>query len=204
MEERWSAEELSLLAVCDGRAAIPLTPARDYKRIGDGDSGPEHGRHGLLLARARPAATNCGFSLALFVHQPIVDWMRARGTPFHGVLYAGLMLTEQGPRVLEFNVRFGDPETQAVLPRLGSDLLELLFRRSRPGGLIGEDPEEDFPSGRRNGRSRSCWRAPAIPPRPPAAIRSRARPRPRRRRGHARRHRRSERTGRSSPPAGAC
>ena len=71
------------------------------------------------------------------MHQPIVDWMRERGTPFHGVLYAGLMLTPQGPRVLEFNVRFGDPETQAVLPRLRSDLLELLLAAARPGGLAG-------------------------------------------------------------------
>jgi phosphoribosylamine--glycine ligase len=77
------------------------------------------------------------------VHQPIVDLMRARGTPFHGVLYAGLMLTEDGPRVLEFNVRFGDPETQAVLPRLRSDLLELLLAASRPRGLQGVELEWD-------------------------------------------------------------
>jgi phosphoribosylamine--glycine ligase len=69
------------------------------------------------------------------VHQPVVDLMRSRGTPFHGVLYAGLMLTPEGLRVLEFNVRFGDPETQAVLPRLRSDLLELLLAAARPGGL---------------------------------------------------------------------
>ncbi len=71
------------------------------------------------------------------MHQPVVDLMRERGTPFHGVLYAGLMLTADGPRVLEFNVRFGDPETQAVLPRLRSDLLELLLAAARPGGLEG-------------------------------------------------------------------
>jgi phosphoribosylamine--glycine ligase len=75
--------------------------------------------------------------IAAAVHQPVVDLMRERGTPFHGVLYAGLMLTPEGLRVLEFNVRFGDPETQAVLPRLRSDLLELLLAAARPGGLAG-------------------------------------------------------------------
>jgi phosphoribosylamine--glycine ligase len=80
-------------------------------------------------------------AIAAQVHQPVVDLMRARGTPFHGVLYAGLMLTADGPRVLEFNVRFGDPETQAVLPRLRSDLLELLLAASRPGGLAAVQPE---------------------------------------------------------------
>jgi phosphoribosylamine--glycine ligase len=75
--------------------------------------------------------------LARAVHQPIVDEMRRRGTPYHGVLYAGLMMTADGPRVLEYNCRFGDPETQAVLPRLRSDLLDLLDRSMRPGGLAG-------------------------------------------------------------------
>jgi len=77
------------------------------------------------------------------VHQPVVEELARRGTPFHGVLYAGLMLTSDGPRVLEFNVRFGDPETQAVLPRLRSDLLDLLERATRPGGLAGVGLEWD-------------------------------------------------------------
>jgi phosphoribosylamine--glycine ligase len=77
------------------------------------------------------------------VHQPVVDELARRGTPFHGVLYAGLMLTASGPQVLEFNVRFGDPETQAVLPRLRSDLLDLLQRATRPGGLAGASLEWD-------------------------------------------------------------
>jgi phosphoribosylamine--glycine ligase len=77
------------------------------------------------------------------VHQPVIDELRHRGTPFHGCLYAGLMLTAAGPRVLEFNVRFGDPETQAVLPRLRSDFLDLLTRASIPGGLAGTEPEWD-------------------------------------------------------------
>ena len=77
------------------------------------------------------------------VHQPVLDELARRGTPFHGVLYAGLMLTADGPKVLEYNVRFGDPETQAVLPRLRSDLLELLLRATRPGGLAGAALEWD-------------------------------------------------------------
>ena len=75
------------------------------------------------------------------MHRPIVELMRERGTPFHGVLYAGLMLTEAGPRVLEFNTRFGDPETQAVLPRLRSDLLDLCLASREPGGLAGARAE---------------------------------------------------------------
>ena len=81
--------------------------------------------------------------IAREVQQPVVDELARRGTPFHGVLYAGLMLTADGPKVLEFNVRFGDPETQAVLPRLRSDLLDLLQRATRPGGLAGATLEWD-------------------------------------------------------------
>jgi phosphoribosylamine--glycine ligase len=77
--------------------------------------------------------------IARTVHQPVVDELRHRGTPFHGILYAGLMLTAEGPRVLEFNARFGDPETQAVLPRLRSDLLDLLQRAATPEGLRGAE-----------------------------------------------------------------
>jgi phosphoribosylamine--glycine ligase len=75
--------------------------------------------------------------ICLTVHQPVLDELARRGTPFHGVLYAGLMMTDQGPKVLEFNVRFGDPETQAILPRLRSDLLDLLERATVTGGLHG-------------------------------------------------------------------
>ena len=79
--------------------------------------------------------------LVRLAHQPIVDELRRRGTPYHGILYAGLMMTSDGPRVLEFNCRFGDPETQAVLPRLRSDLVELLEAAATPGGLAGVEPE---------------------------------------------------------------
>jgi phosphoribosylamine---glycine ligase len=140
LEEFLEGEELSLLALCDGERAVPLAPAQDYKRIFDGDEGPNTGGMGsyspvpgIDSERAR--------ELAALVHQPIVDELRRRGTPFHGVLYAGLMMGPGGPKVLEYNARFGDPETQAVLPRLRSDLLELLEASTRPGGLAGLEPE---------------------------------------------------------------
>ena len=140
LEEYLVGEELSLLALCDGERAIPLAPAQDYKRIGDGDEGPNTG--GMGSYSPVPGFDNGhAKALARLVHQPIVDEMRRRGTPYHGVLYAGLMITEDGPKVLEFNCRFGDPETQAVLPRLRSDLLDLLDRSTRLGGLAGVEPE---------------------------------------------------------------
>ncbi len=136
VEEHLVGEELSLLALCDGERAVPLASAQDYKRIFDGDEGPNTGGMGSYS----PVPGGDGpdvEAIAAAVHQPVVDEMRRRGMPFHGVLYAGLMLTSDGPKVLEFNVRFGDPETQAVLPRLRSDLLDLLERATRPGGLAG-------------------------------------------------------------------
>jgi phosphoribosylamine---glycine ligase len=140
LEEFLEGEELSLLAVCDGQRALPLAPAQDYKRIGDGDEGPNTGGMGSYspVPGFDPEHAE---ALALRVHQPIVDELRRRGTPFHGVLYAGLMMTPEGPRVLEFNCRFGDPETQAVLPRLRSDVLDLLLGATRQGGLAGVEPE---------------------------------------------------------------
>jgi phosphoribosylamine--glycine ligase len=142
VEEALEGEELSLLALCDGETAVPMAPAQDYKRIFDGDRGPNTGGMGSYspvpgIDRARIE------ELVRTIHQPVVDELRHRGTPFHGCLYAGLMLTADGPRVLEFNVRFGDPETQAVLPRLRSDFLDLLQRATVPGGLSGNDPEWD-------------------------------------------------------------
>jgi phosphoribosylamine--glycine ligase len=142
VEEHLEGEELSLLALCDGERAVPMAPAQDYKRIFEGDQGPNTGGMGSYspvpgIDDARAA------EIAAAVHQPVVDALRARGTPFHGVLYAGLMLTADGPKVLEFNVRFGDPETQAVLPRLRGDLLDALVRATRPGGLAGVELEWD-------------------------------------------------------------
>ncbi len=136
LEERLVGEELSLLALCDGERAVPMAPARDYKRVFDGDRGPNTGGMGSYSPVAGVDEERVE-EIVASVHRPIVQLMGSRGTPFHGVLYAGLMLTAQGPRVLEFNVRFGDPETQAVLPRLRSDLLELLLAATRSGGLEG-------------------------------------------------------------------
>ena len=141
LEEFLDGEELSLLALCDGERAIPLAPAQDYKRIGDGDTGPNTGGMGSYSPVATVSPDELA-ELSALVHQPIVDLMKSRGTPFHGVLYAGLMMTASGPKVLEYNTRFGDPETQAVLPRLESDLVELFVKASVPGGLI--DCEVEF------------------------------------------------------------
>jgi phosphoribosylamine---glycine ligase len=140
VEEHLVGEELSLLALCDGERAVPLASAQDYKRIFDGDEGPNTGGMGSYSPVPRIDGVE---AIAAAVHQPVVDELKRRGTPFHGVLYAGLMMTSDGPKVLEFNVRFGDPETQAVLPRLRSDLLELLERATRTGGLEGAQLDWD-------------------------------------------------------------
>jgi phosphoribosylamine---glycine ligase len=142
VEEHLVGEELSLLALCDGESALVLAPAQDYKRIYDDDEGPNTGGMGSYSPVAGVDAEVVD-EIARTVHQPVVDELRHRGTPFHGCLYAGLMLTEDGPRVLEFNVRFGDPETQAVLPRLRSDLLDLLARAAAPEGLRGASLDWD-------------------------------------------------------------
>jgi phosphoribosylamine--glycine ligase len=140
LEECLVGEELSLLALCDGENVVPLAPAQDYKRIFDGDRGPNTG--GMGSYSPVPGFDREGVEeIADAVHRPIVDLMRRRETPFHGVLYAGLMMTPSGPRVLEFNCRFGDPETQAVLPRLESDLAELMRACREPGGLAGVEAE---------------------------------------------------------------
>jgi phosphoribosylamine--glycine ligase len=140
VEECLVGEELSLLALCDGERAVPLSSAQDYKRALEGDAGPNTGGMGSYSPVPGVGAAEVA-AISAQVHQPIVDLLRARGIPFHGVLYAGLMMTADGPKVLEYNTRFGDPETQAVLPRLRSDLVDLLVRSVRPGGLEGAELE---------------------------------------------------------------
>ena len=140
IEEFLEGDELSLLALCDGETVLPLAPAQDYKRIHDGDEGPNTGGMGSYSPVPGFDAAETE-RIADLVHRPVVDAMKRRGTPFHGVLYAGLMLTTDGPKVLEFNCRFGDPETQAVLPRLRSDLLALCLAAREPGGLGGTEAE---------------------------------------------------------------
>lgn len=140
LEEHLEGEELSVLALCDGQNVVPLAPARDYKRIYDGDRGPNTGGMGSYspVPGFDEAATE---EIAERIHRPVVAELSRRGTPYHGVLYAGLMITAEGPKVLEFNCRFGDPESQAVLPRLRSDLGELCRAAREPGGLAGVKAE---------------------------------------------------------------
>jgi phosphoribosylamine---glycine ligase len=140
LEEFLEGEELSLLALCDGENVVPLAPAQDYKRIFDGDEGPNTGGMGSYssVPGFGPAEVE---GIVDAVHRPIVAAMARRGRPFHGVLYAGLMIGPEGPKVLEFNTRFGDPETQAVLPRLRTDLVDLCRAAREPGGLAGTSAE---------------------------------------------------------------
>jgi phosphoribosylamine---glycine ligase len=140
LEQFLEGEELSLLALCDGENVVPLAPAQDYKRIFDGDEGPNTGGMGSYSPVPSFGSTEVE-EIVDAVHRPIVTAMAARGTPFHGILYAGLMVGPEGPKVLEFNTRFGDPETQAVLPRLRSDLLDLCLAAREPGGLAGAEAE---------------------------------------------------------------
>jgi phosphoribosylamine--glycine ligase len=138
IEEHLEGEELSLLALCDGRNVVPLAPAQDYKRIGDGDRGPNTGGMGSYspvpgFDHGRAEA------IADLVHRPVVELLAGRRVPYRGVLYAGLMIDGDDVRVLEFNCRFGDPETQAVLPRLRSDVVDLFQRSREPGGLAGAE-----------------------------------------------------------------
>ncbi|TML56451.1 MAG: phosphoribosylamine--glycine ligase [Actinobacteria bacterium] len=125
IEELLEGEEVSLLVLTDGREAVPLAPAQDFKRIGDGNSGPNTGGMGSYSPVAGLGDAEVE-ELVDTVHRPVLAELAHRGAPFAGVLYAGLMLTDDGPKVLEFNCRFGDPETQSILPRLEGDLLEAL------------------------------------------------------------------------------
>jgi phosphoribosylamine---glycine ligase len=139
-EEFLEGEELSLLALCDGENVVPLAPAQDYKRIFDGDLGPNTGGMGSY-SPVPGFGVDAVEEIVERVHRPVVAAMAARGVRFHGVLYAGLMIGPEGPKVLEFNARFGDPETQAVLPRLRSDLVDLFLASREPGGLAGASAE---------------------------------------------------------------
>ncbi|HET7416871.1 MAG TPA: phosphoribosylamine--glycine ligase [Solirubrobacterales bacterium] len=137
IEEGLTGPELSLLAVCDGRRAVPLAPARDYKRVGDGDAGPNTGGMGAYspVADAGPDVVDQVMARAV---EPTLGALRAAGVDYRGVLYTGLMLTAEGPKVIEYNVRFGDPEAQVVLPRFAGDLAQ--FLASAAAGELGTEP----------------------------------------------------------------
>jgi phosphoribosylamine--glycine ligase len=147
IEQRLEGLEVSCIAICDGRRALPLPLARDHKRLGDGDTGPNTGGMGAyspLPDLPDPA----GGDLVRRFHQPILEELSRRGTPFRGALYAGLMMTSAGPVLLECNARFGDPETQVLLPRLAVPLGPVLLAAAqgnldgaalptRPGAAVG-------------------------------------------------------------------
>jgi phosphoribosylamine--glycine ligase len=141
IEELLEGREVSLFVLTDGKHTIPLAAARDYKRAGDGDTGPNTGGMGAYSPVPELDASEVA-ELVERIHRPVLEELARRRTPFAGLLYAGLMLTEDGPRVLEFNCRFGDPETQSVLPRVRGDLLEALAAAAA-GDLAGVTLETD-------------------------------------------------------------
>jgi phosphoribosylamine--glycine ligase len=138
IEEGLEGEELSVFAICDGRRALAMAPAQDYKRVGTGDTGPNTG--GMGAYSPVPLATPEVVDEAMRrIVDPSLGALRAAGVDYRGVLYAGLMVTAEGVRLIEFNVRFGDPETEVVLPRLDGDLFELLAAAAA-GRLPDEAP----------------------------------------------------------------
>ncbi|ODT76667.1 MAG: phosphoribosylamine--glycine ligase [Pelagibacterium sp. SCN 64-44] len=139
IEEFMEGEEVSLFVLCDGKAILPLTTAQDHKRAFDGDTGPNTG--GMGAYSPAPVMSRAVYEETLEkIIRPTVNGMAARGTPYQGVLYAGLMLTADGPKLVEYNARFGDPETQVMMMRLESDLLELLHATAT-GTLAGHEAQ---------------------------------------------------------------
>ncbi|MBM6404470.1 phosphoribosylamine--glycine ligase [Phycicoccus sp. CSK15P-2] len=138
VEEYLDGPEASLFCVCDGETVVPLSLAQDFKRVGDGDTGPNTGGMGAYCPLDW-APEGLVDDVVARIAQPVVDEMARRGTPFAGVLYVGLALTARGPRVIEFNVRFGDPETQVVLARLRTPLAQLLLAAAE-GRLAEAEP----------------------------------------------------------------
>ncbi|HXG72300.1 MAG TPA: phosphoribosylglycinamide synthetase C domain-containing protein, partial [Gemmatimonadaceae bacterium] len=142
IEEFMEGEEISLFALCDGEAAVPLLAAQDHKRLLDGDNGPNTGGMGAYAPSS--IATRALVARAMTeVIRPVLAALRDDGAPFTGLLYAGLMIFEGAPRVVEFNCRFGDPETQALLPLMKSSLLDLLSVVAR-GESIATAPAPEW------------------------------------------------------------
>ncbi|MFM7070070.1 MAG: phosphoribosylamine--glycine ligase [Actinomycetes bacterium] len=140
IEEGLTGPELSVLAICDGHRAVLLSPAQDFKRVGDGDAGPNTGGMGAYSPVPAIDDDLLATISSEFI-EPTLRELQRRGIDYRGVLYAGLMLTPDGPKMLEYNVRFGDPETQVVLPRMTSDLAALLF--SAASGELSAAPTFD-------------------------------------------------------------
>ncbi len=139
LEERLIGPEISLLALCDGHRSVALPLAQDHKRIGEGDTGPNTG--GMGAYAPAPSTLLGEVTTEELIERfitPVLDWCAGAGTPYVGVLYAGLMITADGPRLIEYNVRFGDPETQAILPLLDADLAQIALNATR-GTLRAED-----------------------------------------------------------------
>jgi len=144
VEQYLDGPEVSLFLISDGSTLVPLVPAQDFKRVGDGDTGPNTGGMGAYAPLPWAPAELVDEVVAM-VAQPVIDEMNRRGTPFSGLLYAGLALTSRGTRVIEFNARFGDPETQVVLALLDSNLGELL--NASATGTLAELPALEWKDG---------------------------------------------------------
>ncbi|NKQ55916.1 phosphoribosylamine--glycine ligase [Amycolatopsis sp. K13G38] len=144
LESFLDGPEVSLFCLVDGRTVVPLLPAQDFKRVGDGDTGPNTGGMGAY-APLPWAPENLVEEIVSDIVQPVVDEMAARDTPFTGLLYAGLVLTAEGPQVIEFNCRFGDPETQVVLALLASPLAGLLHAAAT--GTLAQHPPLEWQPG---------------------------------------------------------
>jgi phosphoribosylamine--glycine ligase len=138
IEEGMVGPELSLLVVCDGSRLVPLAPAQDFKRVGDGDAGPNTGGMGAY-SPVPVAGPDVVDEVMASIIEPTLGHLQKLGIDYRGVLYAGLMLTPSGPKTVEYNVRFGDPEAQAVLPRMRSDLAEMLAQAA--SGSLTMEPE---------------------------------------------------------------
>ncbi|MGB3455930.1 MAG: phosphoribosylamine--glycine ligase [Litorimonas sp.] len=142
IEEFMDGEEVSFFAICDGRTALPLIGAQDHKRAFDGDVGPNTG--GMGAYSPAPVFTDAVFEQTMArIIEPTVRGMAEDGTPFTGILFAGLMITDEGPKLIEYNVRFGDPECQVVMRRMQSDLLDLLLA-AEAGELDTAEPPAWF------------------------------------------------------------
>jgi phosphoribosylamine--glycine ligase len=141
VEECLEGEEASILVITDGRNIVPLASSQDHKRVFEGDKGPNTG--GMGAYSPAPVVDEGLFAKIIeTIVRPTIDGLRNEGISYKGVLYAGVMITDSGPKVLEYNVRFGDPETQAILPRMKSDLVELLLA-SANGDLSGKSLQWD-------------------------------------------------------------